>query len=61
MVLVYRLLLKWTAGRLGHGRCWLNQQVLLAVVYELPMQGKLLEWKVGEPPAVSTRWLAEPS
>ena len=39
----------------------MKEQVLSAVVYELPEQGKLLEWQVGKQPGGGTGWLAEPT
>ena len=55
------LLAKWTAGRLGAWEPLVNQHVLSAVVSELPVQGKLVEWLVGKQPAGGPGWLAEPT
>ena len=55
------LLAKWTAGRLGAREPLVKEQVLSAMVYELPVQGKLLEWQVGKQPAGGDGWLAEPT
>ena len=41
----------------GNGGRLLTQQVISSVVYELPVQRKLLEWQVGKQPVGSAGWL----
>ena len=54
-------LAKKTAGRLGAQGMLAESAGPSAMVYELPVKDKLLEWQVGKQLAGGTGWLAEPT